>query len=90
MPKAFLSSTGQTQISENVLANFCFIARSDNRALGGDPPSVYRAKMAANIDEILQSYICPNALFDDNYQAFVNLRAPALAIKARELCGADA
>jgi len=87
MPKAFLAASGQTQRSENLLANFCFIARSDNRALGGDPPSVYRAKMAANIDTILQSHLCPNALFDDNYDAFVTLRAEALANKARELCG---
>jgi hypothetical protein len=89
MPKAFLFATGQTQRSENLLANFCFIARADNRALGGDPPSVYRALMAENVDEILQSHLCPNALFDDNYEAFVTLRAASLAAKAQELCGAN-
>ncbi|WP_256360556.1 GmrSD restriction endonuclease domain-containing protein [Methylomonas koyamae] len=87
MPKAFLATSGQTAKSENLLANFCFIARSDNRALGGDRPSIYRGKMAANIDAILQSHLCPNALFDDNYEAFLALRAEALAHKARELCG---
>lgn len=87
MPKAFLAASGQTQRSENSLANFCFIARSDNRALGGDRPSVYRDKMGGNIDAILQSHLCPNALFDDNYDAFVTLRADLLANKARELCG---
>jgi len=87
MPKAFLSATGQARISENSLANFCFIARADNRALGGNPPSVYRNQMAANIDAILQSHFCPNALFDDNYEAFATLRADLLANKARELCG---
>ena len=89
MPKAFLSTSGQTQRSENALANFCFIARADNRAIGGDPPSAYRARMAANVDEILQSHLCPNALFDDNYEAFVRLRATALTSKALELCGTD-
>lgn len=89
MPKAFLSASGQTQQSENVLANFCFIARSDNRALGGDPPSVYRTKMAQNVEEILLSHLCPNELFDDNYVAFINLRATSLTAKARELCGTD-
>ncbi|OMR14524.1 GmrSD restriction endonuclease domain-containing protein [Burkholderia pseudomallei] len=89
MPKAFLTASGQAQRSENILANFCFIARSDNRVLGGDSPSAYRGKMAANVDDILQSHLCPNALFDDNYEAFVTLRAASLAAKARELCGAD-
>lgn len=89
MPKAFLAESGQTQRSENVLANFCFIARADNRTLGGGAPSSYRQRMAANVDEILQSHVCPNALFDDNYEAFVALRASALASKARELCGVN-
>jgi hypothetical protein len=89
MPKAFLAESGQTQRSENVLANFCFIARADNRTLGGGSPSSYRQRMAANMDEILQSHACPNALFDDNYEAFVTLRASALAMKAKELCGVN-
>lgn len=87
MPKAFLSASDQRQRSENILANFCFIARSDNRALGGDPPSIYRTRMAENIDTILQSHLCPSVLFDDNYEDFITLRAEALASKARELCG---
>lgn len=87
MPKAFLSKSSQTNRGENILANFCFIARSDNRALGGDPPSIYREKMAENIDAILQSHLCPNALFDDNYEVFTTLRADLLTNKARELCG---
>lgn len=86
MPKAFLAATGQTQRSENVLANFCFIARSDNRALGGDSPSVYRTRMATNVDEVLASHICPTNLFADHYEAFLIARADALATKARELC----
>lgn len=89
MPKAFLSATGQTKRSENALANFCFIARADNRALGGDPPSVYKAKMAENVEEILRSHLCPNALFEDNYDAFITLRANALLAKALNFCGRD-
>lgn len=90
MPKAFLSASAQTQRSENVLANFCFIARADNRAIGGDAPSNYRGRMAGNVDEILQSHLCPNALFDDNYEAFIKLRANVLTTKAQELCGTEA
>ncbi len=87
MPKAFLATNYDGPISESALANFCFIARADNRALGGDPPSVYRAHMAENVEEILETHMCPNALFDDDYSAFVTLRANALLAKARALCG---
>ncbi len=91
MPKAFLAASGQTEINENVLANFCFISRADNRAVGGDAPSVYKQKMPAEqLGGILESHYCPNALFDDNYEAFVKLRAVALAQKARQLCNIDA
>ncbi len=89
MPKAFLAATRQTQRSENILANFCFITRADNRALGGDAPSVYRSRMAGNTEDILQSHLTPNALFDDNYEAFVVSRADVLTNKARQLCGTE-
>lgn len=90
MPRAFLHNTDQLAPSENVLANFCFISRADNREIGGDAPSVYRQKMAANTDEILASHVCPNALFDDNFESFTKLRAEALASKARSLCAINA
>jgi len=87
MPKAFLLESGQAQMSENILANFCFIARADNRQLGGGAPSSYRQHMAENVNEILQSQLCPNNLFDDNYEAFLRSRATLLANKAIDLCG---
>jgi len=87
MPKAFLGASGQNHRGESILANFCFIARADNRALGGDAPSSYRARMAGNIDQVLQSHLCPNELFDDDYEAFVTRRAALLAEKANLLCG---
>lgn len=86
MPKAFLASSGQTHRNESILANFCFIARADNRALGGLPPSQYRAKMPSNVDLILSSHLCPIELFDDNFEDFVVARAHLLANKANALC----
>ncbi len=86
MPKAFLRDSEQSLYSENCLANFCFISRADNRELGGNKPSVYREKMAGNIDSIIQSHYCPNALFDDNYEQFINIRSELLGQKAAELC----
>ena len=86
MPRAFLKNSGQNQYSENCLANFCFISRADNRQLGGDQPSVYRSKMTGNVENIIQSHICPNALFDDNYENFINNRAELLVHSAKQLC----
>lgn len=90
MPKAFIRSSGIDDGQENFLANFCMINRSDNRALGGKAPSIYKGKMnAGNLDEILQSHLCPEELFEDDYLPFVKLRAELLARKANELCGYD-
>jgi hypothetical protein len=86
MPKAFLAASNQNDTDPNLLANFCFIARADNRAIGGVAPSVYRQQMASNIDNILQSHICPNALFDDQFSPFLQLRAQALAERVNQLC----
>lgn len=86
MPRAFLRSSEQNQYSENCLANFCFISRADNRQLGGDKPSIYRSKMTGNVETIIQSHICPNALFDDNYEQFINNRTELLIRFAKQLC----
>jgi hypothetical protein len=86
MPKAFLSASNQNDRDPNLLANFCFIARADNRAIGGVAPSIYRQQMAQNIESILQSHLCPNALFDDQYAPFLQLRAQALAERVNQLC----
>jgi hypothetical protein len=88
MPRSFLRDSGQnSQVDENVLANFCFLSRADNRRLGGDRPSVYKGKMPQNIDSILSAAICPNSLFDDNFKEFIYARARLLETKAKELCG---
>lgn len=87
MPKSFLNDSGQNEwLSENSLANFCFIARADNREIGGLPPSQYREKMAANIEEILESHLCPPSLFADAYDTFCQERAEMLAKAACILC----
>jgi len=86
MPRAFLNETEQDQYNESCLANFCFISRADNRQLGGGRPSIYRQKMTGNIDEILGSHFCPNALFDDDFEQFVNIRSRTLLIAAKSLC----
>ncbi|WP_032900346.1 DUF262 domain-containing protein [Mesorhizobium ciceri] len=87
MPRAFLKDTGQAAYNESVLANFCFMSRADNRNLGGDAPSVYRAKMQGNVDLIMDSCFSNDTLFDDDFEGFVIERSVALATKVKELCG---
>lgn len=88
MPRSFLNASGQTdKYSENALANFCFLSRADNRQLGGDAPSAYKAKMAANTAEIVAAALAPMSLFDDDYNRFVDERSAMLASEAKRLCG---
>ncbi|WP_414659500.1 hypothetical protein ACMHYC_18500 [Acinetobacter courvalinii] len=87
MPKAFLKDSNQMDLySENCLANFCFISRTDNRKLGGGSPGVYKNEILGDIDNILKSHICPNVLFDDDYKLFVEKRAKLLVENAKKLC----
>lgn len=89
MPRAFLRETDQQEIFDSVLANFCFLSRSDNRALGGEAPSGYKSKMAENVDEIISSAICPKSVFSDDFESFVRERADMLAVCAQGLCESD-
>lgn len=86
MPRAFLRDSGQNHYNESCLANFCFISRADNRMLGGHSPSVYRSKMTGDMDLIINSHYCPNALFDDKYEQFIDNRSELLTQAARKLC----
>ncbi|MFO0865778.1 MAG: DUF262 domain-containing protein [Gemmataceae bacterium] len=86
MPRAFLQKSDQVVLSESVLANFCFLSRTDNRQLGGVAPSKYKSVMAANVDEILTHALCPKSLFKDKFEVFVSDRSKLLATKALELC----
>ena len=85
-PQKYLKGQGRDQKDINRLANFAFVTRSDNNKLGGDAPSIYRSKMkASQLDQILSAAICPESLFDDDYNSFVNQRAELLQARAQEL-----
>lgn len=86
MPKAFLRDTGQNAAGDSVLANYAFLSRADNRALGGDAPSVYKSKMPDNFGEILERSLVPHELFQDDYELFLRQRSFILANYARTLC----
>lgn len=88
MPRAFIRDTGQGEnISDSALANFCFLARADNRIIGGAAPSQYRSKMPADIEKISAASVFSDILFADEYEPFVNERATSLAQLAHSLMG---
>jgi hypothetical protein len=90
MPRAFLKTKRPSRSNEEgALANFAFLSRSDNRVLGGDPPSEYRKKMPSNIEEILERTMSSEILFTDDFDAFIEDRAERLARAAADLCEVD-
>lgn len=86
MPRKFLKDSNQSSPPDSILANFAFITRSENRDLGGKPPSEYRKKMTGDVDTILKRSLIPTSLFKDEYADFVAERAELLAARANELC----
>lgn len=86
MPRDYLKKSGQSDISDNVLANICFLSRADNRKLGGSAPSVYRAQMPADVGDILKAAVASDLLFKDAYEPFIQQRAKDLASIATTLC----
>lgn len=85
MPKQFLKEAGQQQFSESCLANFAFLSRADNRKLGGKAPSIYKVQMEGDVPATLESALCPESLFHDDYGRFVQERSILLAAEAKSL-----
>lgn len=86
MPQAFLKELGATPRQINPLANFAIISASDNKVLGGVAPSIYKAKMpAAKLSLILGRSLCPESLFDDHYEDFIEERCARLVQAARSV-----
>ncbi|MDE2481783.1 MAG: DUF262 domain-containing protein [bacterium] len=91
MPRAFLrnaTSAGESALAphESALANFAFLSRADNRALGGVAPSEYRKKMPGDIVDILSSAVTSEILFEDDYERFIVDRTSKLMGVAQQLC----
>ncbi len=84
-PRAFLTNENIPSREQSVLANFCFLSKADNIALGGPAPSVYVQGMAPEHEEILQRALCPPSLFDDDYERFLLERGEILERAAQAL-----
>ena len=84
-PRSFLRISTQTSIDDSCLANICFLSKTDNNALGGSAPSVYRTKMPPDVSEIVASNVLPANTFSDSYADFVLQRSKLLEVAAARL-----
>lgn len=84
-PRAFLTARSVPPAEQGPLANFAFLSKADNAALGGVAPSVYRERMPQQVDNILEAAICPPSLFADDYQTFLRDRSLQLEAFANRL-----
>lgn len=86
MPRAFLRDAKFETREINALVNFAIISASDNKILGGVAPSEYKAHIpAAKSHLILDRALCPDELFDDDYEAFRAARSNRLVQAAKAL-----
>jgi hypothetical protein len=83
MPRQFLKDSGQVQFPDSCLANFAFLSRADNRKLGGETPSKYKAQMEGDVDATLSAALCPPSLFGDDYEKFILERSELLLADAK-------
>ena len=84
-PRAFVATLTEKKHDVNCLTNFCIISKTDNNQLAGDKPSIYRTKMADNVEEILNSAICDASVFDDDFDEFIENRTIQLMEIAENL-----
>lgn len=87
-PRRFLADRGFDATKINSLANFAVISRAENNKLGGIAPSAYRAKMPTNSESlrlVLESALCGEALFTDDFELFARERSRRLLEAARKL-----
>lgn len=90
MPQAFLKDLGASPKQISPLANFAIISAADNKVLSGDSPSEYKKKMpAAKIDLILRRSLCPESLFEDHYEDFIEERCARLVSAAKSAMGIE-
>ena len=91
-PKAYLETLGTGRKETNSLANFCFLTRAANNKLGGKKPSLYRENMPKSnrdVKQILTKALCPEDIFHDDFDRFLDERVEILVAKAKKLIGAN-
>ncbi|PEZ18733.1 hypothetical protein CN337_20915, partial [Bacillus anthracis] len=75
-------------VDNNSLANICIISRGPNNALSGAKPSLYKMQMPSDnqkLKEIMSHAMCPEDIFHDNFDKFLEERLEILVNKANNL-----
>jgi hypothetical protein len=85
-PQAYLEGHGLERKDINVLANICFLTRSDNVFIKDKAPSEYFQHISAHHkDEYLRRAFCPNDTDNLSYPEFIDKRAALLVAFAGQL-----
>lgn len=87
-PQKVLKDIGLERRDINVLANICFLTRSDNNFIRAKEPSVYDAHIpAVRRAQYLEESLIPEDFSDDNYAKFIAGRSELLKNTALQLMG---
>lgn len=84
-PDKHLQRLGYTKKDIYCLANFCFLNNADNQKIKDRAPSDYKSDIVGNIQEIMESAICPEDALDLQYNLFIHKRTEMLLSYAKTL-----
>ncbi len=89
-PRKHLERVGVSASSVNILANICFLTRSDNNAIRDKSPAEYIEKYRNdNIQSYIDEALCPPDFDKLDYAQFVETRIALLMQRASFLMGED-
>jgi hypothetical protein len=89
-PQKFLSDNGREKREINVLANICFLTRSDNNTIKAKDPSVYVNDIGADRrDKYLSESFIDYEIMKGTYEDFIKQRTARLIARAEELMTKD-
>lgn len=87
-PKKYLQTAGAPSNTINVLANICFLTRSDNNAIRDKSPAEYIEKFRnTNTPRYVEEALCPSNFEELDYKSFLQKRIAILTDAALKLMG---
>ena len=85
-PQKFLADKGLEKRDINVLANICFLTRSDNNAIKASNPADYIEIMSdQSREQYLNEAFTSTEMMKEDYNTFLKDRAKKLTDRAEEL-----
>jgi hypothetical protein len=85
-PEAYLSKIGVDKREIGVMANICFLTRSDNNTIKDKPPSVYLSEIEPNLKATyLKEALCPVDIDSLSFKDLCRKRSELLITRSVEL-----